>query len=133
VHVQPTVGPTSINAPVRSLYTARFPCCASDAGTLTATEAGSDVVVVETPEVVWQTTTGRVAVTIVPEPEPFVAEVELEVEPDAAVVGVAGADVLDVVPCFGWFDPVDEAGPDDPHAAKRNTTDTTAPARPNVR
>jgi hypothetical protein len=53
-------------------------------------------VVVETPEVVWHTTTGSEAVTMGPEPAPLVVEVEEEGDNV-----VDGADVLDVVVCFG--------------------------------
>ena len=67
VHVQPTVGPMSINAPGLVAVDGQVSCCASDAGTLTETEPGSAAVVVVTPEVVWHTTTGSVAVTIGPE------------------------------------------------------------------
>jgi hypothetical protein len=95
--------------------------------------------VVDTPDVVWHTTTGSSAVTVAPEPEPepFVVEVEVEAEAEAAVVDVAGAGAgaggLVVVGRFGWVDPVVEAGPDDPHAAKRSAPETTAPAQPTVR
>ena len=120
LHVQPTVGPTSINLPASSVYTPRFPCCASDGGTLTETDPGSEVVVVGAPVDVWQTTTGSDAVTIGPSdarsaiPSPPCSDV---VEPAAVVVVDVAGGVVDVVVCFGWVVPDDEPVPDDPHAA----------------
>ena len=84
--------------------------------------------VVVAPDVVWHTTTGSEAVTIGPEPAPAVVGVE-DVDDDVVV----GADVLDVVDCFGWVVPDVESGPDDPQAARSSAPATTTPARPRPR
>jgi hypothetical protein len=108
------------------VYTARFPCCPSDAGTLTETDAGNDVVVVGAPVVVSQTITGSDAVTIGPEPLPPVPTVEDVVEL-AAVVVEFGGNVLDVVDRFGWVVPDDEPVPEDPHAVRPKAPATNRP------
>jgi hypothetical protein len=83
-------------------------------------------VVVVTPEVVWHTTTGRVAVTIGTDPEPPVDEVDVELELVVVDVDIGRA-VVEVV-CFGWVVELVELGPDDPHAASTTVPTTTAPA-----
>ncbi len=67
VQVHPTVGPSSISVRSRRCRRPGSPAGASAAGTLTETDPGRSAVVVVTPEVVWHTTTGSVAVTIGPE------------------------------------------------------------------
>ncbi len=72
------------------------------------------------------TITGRDAVTVGP-------PVVVEVADDVVVVVDERADVPVVVECFGWVAPVDERGPDDPHAASASTSVAPAPASPNQR
>jgi hypothetical protein len=82
-------------------------------------------VVVVTPEVVWHTTTGRVAVTIGTDPEPPVDEVDVELE---LVVDVDIVRAVVEVVCFGWVVELVELGPDDPHAASTTAPTTPTPA-----
>ena len=86
---------------------------------------------VETPEVVWHTTTGSEAVTIGPEPAPLEVE-EVGVEVDGGTV-VDGARVIDVVVRFGWVVPDVETGPDEPHAARSSAPAAAPPAKPRPR
>ena len=97
------------------------------------TDPGKSAVVVVTPAVVWQTTTGNVAVTIGPDvvvgvADVAVVDVDVDVDPDEP-----DAFVVEVVECFGWVVepvPLFELGPDDPHAAstRDKPTQPTTPA-----
>jgi hypothetical protein len=107
------------------VYTPRLFCWAL-AGIRTETDPGSAAVVVVTPDVVEQTTTGNDAVTIGTELVVGVVDggdvTAVEVDVDVEDLD-ADADV--VVVRFGWVDPDPDPDPEDPHAVNNRATPAT--------
>jgi hypothetical protein len=103
---------------------------ASVAGTLTDTEPGNAAVVVVTPDVVWHTTNGSVAVTIGPELVVGVFD-DTDVVDDSDAESLVVEVVVVALSC-GWVAVVadDEPGPDEPHAASNSALPTRTPANP---